>query len=44
MRPIEYCADCAYLIEDEDGNWACDLYEVVVTEIEKCDAIGEEDE
>ena len=40
MDKKERCRDCAYLVEDENGNWVCDDCEKLIDAIpdEECSA------
>ena len=39
---VERCANCAYLVEHEDGSWGCDDYETNCEDVLSC--ILDEDE
>lgn len=39
----ERCANCPYLVENENGEWVCDIDEIPCGEIEYCPAVEEDD-
>lgn len=40
---MERCRDCCYLIEGDEGEWICDIYNAAVIYIEDDDCPAETD-